>query len=73
MTEPEYKVYLFEYPYRGDRWAFELMATSPEDAVARFKALPWGQYSGELVHSIEVKEDGLMSHLFRWLRGAQRG
>jgi hypothetical protein len=69
VNEPKYKTYLFEYPYNGDRWGFEIMATSPEDAVARFKQIPWGQYSGELVHSIEVKDGGALSHLFRWLGG----
>ena len=69
MSEPKYKTYLFEYPYRGDRWGFEIMATSPEDAEARFKALPWGQYSGELIHSVEVKEGGFWDRLWRWLAG----
>lgn len=59
MTEPKYKTYLFEYPYRGDRWGFEIMATSPEDAEARFKALSLGQYSGELIHAVEVSEESV--------------
>lgn len=69
MMDNKYKVYLFEYPYRGERWGFELMATSPEDAEARFKAIPWGKYSGELIHSVEVKEGGFWDRLGRRLIG----
>ena len=69
MTEPEYKTFLFEYPYKGDRWGFELKATSPEDAEARFKAIPWGRYSGELLFSHEVSSDGLIHQFMNWLKG----
>jgi hypothetical protein len=64
----KYKVYLFEYPYKGDRWGFEIMATSPEDAVARFKAIPWGRYSGELLFSHDVCDDGLIYKFINWFK-----
>jgi hypothetical protein len=64
----EYKVYLFEYPYKGDRWGFEIKATSPEDAEARFKQIPWGKYSGELLFSHEVSQDGLLHQIIDWFR-----
>jgi hypothetical protein len=71
MSEPKYRTYLFEYPYKGDRWGFEIEATSPEDAEARFKALPWGEYKGVLVHSFDVPAGGLLLRLWRWLTGNQ--
>lgn len=67
--EPEYKTYLFEYPYNGSRWAFHIKAASPEDAQARVKALPWGEYKGVLVHSFKVPAGGLLLRLWRMLTG----
>ena len=64
----EYKTYLFEYPYKGDRWGFEIKATSVEDAEARFKQIPWGKYSGELLFSTDVSDDGLIHRFMSWLK-----
>jgi hypothetical protein len=70
--EDYYKTYIFEYPYNGARWAFELMATSPEDAEARFKALPWGKYSGELKFRADVPDPSFIIRLWRRLfKGGQ--
>lgn len=73
MSEDYYKTYLFEYPYKGDRWGFELMATSPEDAEARFKALPWGEYKGELVFRTDVPAAGFFVKLWNWFKGGSVG
>ena len=70
MNETPFKTYLFEYPYQGDRWAFEIKAASPEDAEARFKALGWGEFKGELVHTFKVPAGGLLLRFWQWLRGA---
>ena len=40
--------YLFEYRFRGEEWGLEIMAESPEDAVARVQSLPWAKYKGQI-------------------------
>lgn len=66
MTDETYQTYIFEYPYKGRRWGFEIMATSPEDAEARFKALQWGEYQGRLIASVDVPN--LFDRIWKWLR-----
>jgi hypothetical protein len=68
-TTEKYQTYLFEYPYQGRQWGFELQATSPEDAEARFKALGWGRYQGRLVARVSVPGTGWLVQLRRWLGG----
>lgn len=45
MSE-QFDDYLFEYSYQGARWGFTILATSQEDAQARFKALGWAEFKG---------------------------
>ena len=40
--------FLFEYPYDGDKFAFELDADNEADAKARLKAIGWAEYRGEI-------------------------
>ena len=47
-----YKTYEFSYGYKDGRWSITLMATSPEDAIARVKRLQYAQYDGEIVEII---------------------
>jgi hypothetical protein len=46
--------YLFEYRFRGEEWALEIMAESREEAIARVQALPWAQYKGEIQLTVPV-------------------
>lgn len=62
--EPEFKTYLCEYGYGGDRWCLELKAASREDAEARLKALAFARVEGEVVLSGKVPLGGLWRRLF---------
>lgn len=64
MVEPEFKTYLCEYGYSGDRWCLELKAASREDAEARLKALAFGRVEGEIMVSGKVPFGGFLRNLF---------
>lgn len=44
----EFKDYLFEYPFGGKQWGFEIRAVSEDEARERLKAMAWATYKGEL-------------------------
>lgn len=74
MSEDYYKTYIFVYQYNGSRWGFELMASSPEDAQARFKALLQGEYKGELVTRTDVPKSGFFAKLWNlYVKGGSFG
>jgi len=52
MASERYNRYLFEYRFRNADWAFEVVATSPEEARERLKAISWAQYKGEIFAKI---------------------
>jgi hypothetical protein len=60
----EFKTYLFEYPYQGEHWGFEIKAASKEDAEARVKALGWARYQGETFLKIPVPMGGFLTDLY---------
>jgi hypothetical protein len=67
--EEKYKTYVFNYPYKGQTWGFDIKATSPEDAQARLKALAWAEYDGELGLVIEVPMGNWLLKFWNWLTG----
>ncbi|MBR1196221.1 hypothetical protein JQ634_27800 [Bradyrhizobium sp. AUGA SZCCT0240] len=48
MTEVTYGKYLFEYRFKDAEWGFEIIATSPQEARERLRAISWAQYKGEV-------------------------
>lgn len=68
MSAPEekFKAYLFSYEHRGAKWAFDIKATSPEDAKFRLAKIAQARYDGELVFEICV-QDLRLNRILRWL------
>jgi hypothetical protein len=71
MGDKPYHRYLFEYRHDGRDWGIDVVATSPEDAKARLKALTWARYQGEIKAKITVPGGGLLSRFIDWWRGAR--
>jgi len=42
----EWPLHLFEYPYEGSYWAFEIPAPNQEEAIRRLNALYYAKYKG---------------------------
>lgn len=57
MSDQKFNRYLFEYRYGGAEWAFEIIATSPEEARERLKAISWAQYKGEIFAKISASSE----------------
>lgn len=69
----KFEKYLFEYPYQGSHWSFTIMATSQEDAQARFRALGWAQFKGGPCETIPaVSPRGWLVPLSVWWRNRRR-
>jgi hypothetical protein len=62
------KTYLFSYPYQGHQYSLEIKAESREEAEGRFKAIPWGQYDGELQVTIPASTGDWVPRLICWMR-----
>ena len=60
--------FLFEYPFEGAEWGFEIEASSPEDARDRLKALAWARYKGEVMATVPVPGGGLLRRIYDALR-----
>jgi hypothetical protein len=58
------KSYLFEYRHKGETWGLEIVASSPEDAEERLKAIPWARYQGETVAKVRVPFGSFFARLF---------
>jgi hypothetical protein len=56
--------YLFEYRHDGSEWGIEIVATSPQDAQDRLKAISWAHYKGEIAAKIPAPGGGLIKRLF---------
>jgi hypothetical protein len=52
----EFRTYLFSYHHNGARWAFDIKATSPEDARVRLAKIAQASFDGELKVSIPVPD-----------------
>ena len=63
MSE-RFRTYLFSYQHQGAKWAFDIKATSPEDAKVRLTKIAHASYDGELVASIEIPE---RNRVLRWI------
>lgn len=64
-----YKVYLCDYIYQGEKWSVEIQALSYKDAEDRMKAISKGEITGELVFSIPVvPKRNLVEIIKSWLR-----
>ena len=61
----EFKRYLFEYRHENSDWALEVVATSPEDAKQRLKALAWARYEGEISAKVPIPGGGLLQKMLR--------
>lgn len=78
MSE-KYEVYLLSYPYNGEKWSAQIMATSVEDANARRRALgAYGKVDGVLHEVIPAAKGlGWLARLYVsarvwWLNGNRR-
>lgn len=60
----KFRRYLFEYRHEGSEWGIEIMATSPQDAQERLKALSWARYKGTVAATIPVPGGGLLNRIF---------
>ncbi|EKS30904.1 hypothetical protein [Afipia felis] len=49
-----YERYLFEYRFENAEWALEIVASSPDEAKERLKAISWAKYKGEIFAKITV-------------------
>jgi hypothetical protein len=63
-----FKRYLFEYRHGNSDWGLEIIATSPEDAKQRLKALAWASYQGEISAKVSVPGGGLLRKIIRALQ-----
>jgi hypothetical protein len=64
-SQESFRTYLFSYQHEGARWAFDIKATSPEDAKARLaKIATASRYDGELIASILIPRVRFLA----WLR-----
>jgi hypothetical protein len=52
----KFRTYLFSYQHNGARWAFDIKATSPEDARVRLAKIAQASFDGELKASIPVPD-----------------
>jgi hypothetical protein len=68
-----YERYLFEYRFQDAEWAFEIVATSPEEARERLKAISWAQYKGHIFAKIAVTGGSVSRTLFRVKRALGLG
>jgi hypothetical protein len=51
-----FRTYLFSYQHNGANWAFDIKATSPEDAKARLAKIARASYDGELMASVPIPD-----------------
>lgn len=57
------KRFLFEYPFDGGYYGFEIIAADEAEAKARLMKLPWAQYKGEVFAKIPASPRSF----WRWL------
>lgn len=58
------KRFLFEYPFKGETYGFEIIAADDAEAGERIKALPWAQYKGEIFARIPAAPVAWWQRLF---------
>ena len=58
-----YGRYLFEYRHDGSEWGIEIVASSPEDARQRLKAMSWATYKGEIAAKMPVPGTRLLHRI----------
>jgi hypothetical protein len=52
--DEEYKPYLFEYWFRGECWAFEIVAKNHDEAKQRLYCMSGAEYKGQVKAKIAV-------------------
>lgn len=63
-----YKVYLCDYIYQGEKWSIEIQALSYKDAEDRMKVISKGEIIGKLVLRIPVlPKKNLVEIIKSWL------
>ncbi len=69
MTEKTRK-FAFSYSFQDRAWALTIPAQTPEEAIARVKAISQAKYDGEIFATIPVPEKPLsiLARLFHILR-----
>ncbi len=63
----EFKNYLCEYQYGDSYWGLEIKAASRSDALARLKAISYGEVKGEIYVKIPIKV-GVVAKFLTWFR-----
>jgi len=64
----DFRRYLFEYRHDGAQWGIEIVASSPDDARERLKAISWANYKGEVAATIPVPGSRLLERIQTFLR-----
>lgn len=68
MQESDFKPHLLEYRHDHNVWMIEIMATSPEDAIARARAIGFARYRGEVAYKFRIPSASLMRRSFQRFR-----
>lgn len=66
-SEETYKDFLFDYPFEGHRYVFEITAKNADEAKRRVSDLAWAQYQGEIKAKIQIAPN-FFTHIFNWFR-----
>ena len=61
--------YQFEYRHDGAHWGIEIVASSPDDARERLKAISWADYKGEIAATIPVPGGRMLNRIRTFLQG----
>lgn len=73
MSESNVKRFSCEYPMDGQRWGFEILADSHEDAERRVRQLCFAKVDGEIIAEIPcVPASGLVARLLCWCKNWRR-
>jgi hypothetical protein len=57
--------FLFEYPFCGETYGFEITANDATEAEQRVKAMPWAKYKGEIFATIPASPRSFCRWLWR--------
>lgn len=64
--EEDFKTFICEYTFNGERWGLEIKATSLEEAEQRLRSLSQGRILGELAAKIPYQL-GWFAKLWVWV------
>ncbi|OQS34131.1 hypothetical protein B0T40_16180 [Chromobacterium haemolyticum] len=67
--EEEFKSYLFEYRYNGERYGFQIKARSAEEAKQHLRCIASNaSYDGEICLVIDVGNGSMLKRLLQFMR-----